>query len=260
MKTLSRLIICCVVGVITVAGSVCVANNNLFLPGDAFFPTELTKADVEELQTVKTGDRKFLYSNYSNAGFGCGFAGYSHAVIPGVDDQFAKNLASVYSIIRESEKRELIETKTDGKTELVETNGIRVLFYPPNFKFPKHRLGLRYNENWVAETVKFGHDRNHVRLCCLISDQDAVSQSWRDAELIPGLTVQLPDVPLKPVPKTKSPVVVRGPVKAIVIGSNTLKDLFQYNPDDYLTIYVVDSKGITELVYENGKWASAVPA
>lgn len=147
------------------------------LPGDAFFPTELTKADVEELQTVKTGDRQFTYSNFRTGGFGCGFAGYRMAVIRAVDDDFSKNLSTVYSKIRKHENRELIEIETDGKTELVEKNPVRVLFYPSEFSFPRFRLGLRYNENWAAEVVRFGHIKSHVQLGCLVDGRSAIMES-----------------------------------------------------------------------------------
>jgi len=231
------------------------ANNNLFLPGDAFFPTVLTKAEVEALQSRKTGERTFAYSSFGGyEGAFCGYAGYDNARIAAVDDAFAKNLAAVYARIREFYARELIERTHDGKTELVETNGIRVLFYPPEFQFPRHHLGLRYNENWVSEAVKFGHKKEHLRLCCLISDPHAVERSWRDADVIPPLNVKLPDVELKPVPETEAPVLVQDPVKAIVIGFHTLKELFRYNDDDYLTVFIVDSEGITELVHEDGRW------
>lgn len=234
------------------------ANNNLFLPGDAFFPTVLTKNDVEALQTRKAGERNFAYSSFGGyEGAFCGYAGYNNANIPAVDDDFARNLATVYARIREFDGRKLIEKTSNGRTEYIETNGIRVLFYPPEFEFPRHRLGLRYNENWVAEAIKFGHKKEHLRLCCLIADPDAVERSWRDADVIPPLNVELPDVELKPLPATEAPVVVQGNVKAIVIGSHTLKELFRYNDDDYLTVYVVDSKGITELVHEDGKWRPA---
>lgn len=234
------------------------ANNNLFLPGDAFFPTALTKNNVEALQARKIGERTFAYSSFGGyEGAFCGYAGYNNAKIPAVDDDFAKNLAAVYARIREFDERQLIERTRDGKTVHIETNGIRVLFYPPEFEFPRHSLGLRYNENWVSEAVKFGHKKEHLRLCCLIPDPDAVERSWRDAHVIPPLNVKLPDVELKPVPETEAPVVVQGPVKAIVIGSHTLKELFRCNHDDYLTVYIVDSKGITELVHEDGKWRPA---
>ena len=234
------------------------ANNNLFLPGDAFFPTVLTKDDVEALQTTKTGERTFTYSSFGGyEGAFCGYAGYDNANIPAIDNEFAKNLSTVYTQIREFEDRQFVERRRDGKSEFIETNGIRVLFYPPEFEFPRHQLGLRYNENWVSEAVKFGHQKEHLRLCCLIPDPAAVERSWRDAEAIPPLKTRLPDVELKPVPITKEPVVVQGSVKAIVIGSHTLRELFRYNDGDYLTVYIVDSNGITELVHEDGKWGPA---
>lgn len=240
---------------ISVSVQACLANNNLFLPGDAFFPTEFTKADIEALQKAKSNERRFAYSSLGGyEGAFCGYAGYANATIPAVDDDFAKNLARAYHKIREFEVRKLIERTRDGKTELIETNGIRVLFYPSEFQFPEHALGLRYNENWVAECLKFGHRRKDLRLCPLIADPEAVALSWRDADLVPGLKVELPKVPLKPVPMTEEPVVVRGPVKAFVLGSTTLKEVFQPKQDDHMTLYVVDSKGITELVRENWKW------
>lgn len=240
---------------IVVIPSACLANNNLFLPGDAFFPTVLTKSEISRLQSAKTGERRFAYSSF--AGYDkafCGYAGYLNATVPTVDDPFIANLAKVYARIRTFEGRTLYEQTEDGKTELIETNGIRVLLYPQEFEFPRHTLGLRYNEKWIAEVEKFGHRRSDIRLCCLIADPDAVERSWRDADLVPALKVTLPNVPLTPVPETEAPVVVQGSVKAIVIGSNTLKKLFRPSDDDAPTIYVVDSKGITELFLQDGKW------
>jgi hypothetical protein len=185
MKTKILIFTSITVAIIASSASV-LANNNLFLPGDAFFPTVLTKNDVEALQTTKTGERTFAYSSFDGyeAAF-CGYAGYPIANIPAVDDIFAKNLAAVYARIREFDKRQLIERTDDGKTEFIETNAIRVMFYPPEFDFAQHSLGLRYNENWVAEAVKFGHKREHLRLCCLIPEADAIEREWSDAEVVP---------------------------------------------------------------------------
>ena len=93
------------------------ANNNLFLPGDAFFPTQLTKADLEGLQKAE-GHLKFEYSNLGGYGSAfCGYAGHSSAMLPVVDDSFAKNIAKAYARVREFEGRELIEVETeDGET------------------------------------------------------------------------------------------------------------------------------------------------
>lgn len=231
------------------------ANNNLFLPGDAFFPTVLTSKDIETLQISKSGERAFKYSSLGGyEGALCGYAGFNNAVIPAIDDEFAKNLAVVYKHIREFQPRQLLERTSEGKTELIETNGVRVLFYPPDFEFPGYHLGLRYNERWVEEAVKFGHRREHLRLCSLISDPDAVERDWRDAAYVPPLRAQVPKVQLQPVPVTEAPIVVEGPVKAIAIKNHTLKELFVGASDGYLTVYVVDSKGIKELVCEEGEW------
>jgi len=146
------------------------------------------------------------------------------------------------------------EKTEDGQTELIETNGIRVLFYPPDFEYPRHHLGLRYNENWVAEAMKFGHPKKHLRLCCLIPGASAMEHEWRDADDVPPLKFELPDIKSKPASKTAVPVVVRGPVKAIVIGSYSLEDLFN-NKIDHATMTIVDAKGVAVLGRdEDGKW------
>ena len=231
------------------------ANNNLFLPGDAYFPTVLTKPDIESLLAKKTGQRQFVYSSFDGyAGAFCGYAGYLNASIPAVDDEFAANLKIVYQKIRQHEGRKLQEQTVDGKTSLIETNGVRVLFYPPEFDFRANKLGLRYNENWVAETMKFGHTKKHIRLCSLVADPDAVETCWRDAEDVPELPAETPHVKLKPVPATESPVVIPGPVQAIVIGSHSLIELFEEKQEAYFTIYVVSANGIQKIVHQDGEW------
>lgn len=237
--------------------SAVLANNNQFLPGDAFFSTTLTQDFLEELTATKTGEREFGYDSLGGYSFAfCGYAGYAVAKIPAVDDTFVKNLARVYQHHRGYVGRELREETINGKTELWETNGIGVLFYSVDFEFPRYDLGLRYNENWVAETLKFGHRKEYIRLCCLVSNPRAVGNSWRDAETIPGLQAELPDIELKVVPRTDEPVVIRSAVKAFVLGSHTPTEIFERKRDDYLTVYVVDSQGITEMKFKEGTWES----
>ena len=234
----------------------CVAVNNLFLPGDAFFPTELTKKDIEALLASRPGEYRFSYSAFGGYdGAFCGYAGYECALIPSVDEAFAKHLSTVYSKIREYEGRKLYEEISDGKIELTETNPIRVLFYSSTFKFREFELGLRYNEHWVEEVVKFGHSRRGIRECGLISHPDAVEACWRDADVVSGIKVKLPQVPLKPVPATTDPVVFDEPAQAIVIGSQSLQEFFRPTKEwKKPYAYVVDSQGIKEWVVESGKW------
>lgn len=234
------------------------ANNNLFLPGDAFFPTELTADSIAKLATEKK-QHEFVYSSFGGYdGAFCGYAGYNRAKISSLDDAFIENLKSAYEQIREYEPRTLREEKRDGKTVLREINGIRVLFYNESFEFPKFELGLRYNENWVTETVKFGHQPRSVRLCCLLDSKDAVMVSWRDAGLVDSLDVSLPKIELKPVPETETPIAINGKIKAIVFGSSSLVDFLR--PSDGVSFLIVDENGITEMTYDgidDHKWKAS---
>jgi hypothetical protein len=232
-------------------------NNNLFLPGHAFFPTTLTAEQAAGLNADPTNPSIFEYSSlggYEEAF--CGYAGYARAKIPSLDEPFVANLKRAYARLREYEPRQLTETARDGQKKLVETNPMRVLFYRHDFEFPKFRLGLQYNENWAEETMKFGHPPRQFVLCCLIDDADAIMESWRDSTEVPGLEATLPDVELQPVPETTEPVVIRGPLKAIVVETVPLSEYFRphAHPEKVLTMLIVDSSGIVEKWYEDGKW------
>lgn len=236
-------------------GAVALGNNNFFLPGDAFFPTELTQEDVAKLKADATNPPVFRYSALGGYdGAFCGFAGYSRATIPALDEAFVANLKSAYARVREFEWRELREVDQDGVTTLVETNPARVLFYRHDFDFPRLKLGLQYNENWVAEVMKFGHARHQIRLCCLVNHAEAVMESWRDATDVAALTVSLPQVELRRSADVDEPITIDDRLKAIVLGSEPLTTYFR--PEEYETppVVVVDSAGITELTYRDRKW------
>ena len=230
------------------------ANNNLFLPGDAFFPTLLTKDGIAKMRASKSGDRIFEYvATDEEGGAMCGYAGYANANIPAMDDAFAKNLEQVYLKITGLRGRNLVERTENGKTTLTEKGGMRVLFYPSTFDFQQHRIGLKYNENWVAETKKFGHEKEHIIYGSLIDRADAVAISWRDASDVKGLEVKLPDVALEPTPRLEIPVVITEPVRAYILGFGPLEKFF--DPDDaHLTLYIVDSNGVEEWYHQSGEW------
>lgn len=145
---------------------------------------------------------------------------------------------------------------------LTESNPIGILLYRSDFEFGRGELGLRYNENWVQQTMRFGYEPTHVRLCCLVGHPDAVMLSWRDAERFPALDIVEPDVDLKPEKNrlpgkmVTAPVTVTSNVKAFVIGSNKPEDFFRPTEEEaYTTLYIVDRDGVLELEYVDGKWA-----
>lgn len=229
------------------------ANNNLFLPGDAFFHTSLTLAQSTELRTASEKPPVFEYSFHGAAFHGafCGYAGYGRVTIADDDGKFAANLADAYDWARFYSRREWRETGVPG--ELIEINPVHVFFYPAAFDINQHRVGLRYNERWIDEVLKFGHHRQHVRLCCFLDGKDAIEQSWRDAAVVPELDVQIPEAKIKPSEKITEPVVISGKFKAIVLPDDLSGCL---EPEDYSKIYVVDAAGGRELRFdsEHGKW------
>lgn len=229
------------------------ANNNWFLPGDAFFSTEITKEDLEKLDDKNP---VFAYSSLGDyEGRFSGNAGFSNLQIADCDEQFLSNLKLAYSVVRTSAFRELTEViEPDGTVTLVERNGAKVLFYSKEFEFPKYVLGLRYNEKWAKEVVSFGFDREQIDICCFINTREAIMKSWRDSEAVPELPVKLPTGENRTKAGVDKPVLVSGPIKAIVlVDGEPLKDYA--NPaSQYLTVLIVDSEGIQKLLLENGKW------
>ena len=234
------------------------ANNNYFLPGDAFFPTEVTADVLTKLQAAKPGEYEFRYSGFqSHGGFFCGYAGYSVAQIPAVDRPFVANLAKVYAKIRVAYRKEFVEFEEDGKTQRQETNGMRVLFYPEKFDFPRYKLGLQYNEKWVEEIVKFGHDAERIRLGELIDDKDAIIESWRDSTRVGTFAVEIPKLDLEPSRRVETPMIIKGDVKAIVIPPLPLQKFYKPAKTSLLSVYVVDAEGIQEygVEFNEGQWS-----
>lgn len=231
------------------------ANNNLYLPGDAFFPTELTADELARLRAEPAGKRTFGYSSLGGYdGAFCGYAGYGRATIEAVDDQFMQNLATAYEQMRELRPRELVEVERNGEKAQIETNGMRVLFYSPAFEFPKYKLGLRYNEHWVDDTVRFGHGRQYIRLCPLVNDPDAIMLSWRDGPAVAPLEGVFPE--LEPGGEVGAPLelaaTIRGPMKAYSIWTEDLVDYFRL--DESLTLVIIDAEAIKTLVWLDGEW------
>ncbi|QGJ71042.1 Hypothetical protein PBC10988_27450 [Planctomycetales bacterium 10988] len=223
------------------------AADNFFLPGDAYFPTELTEGDFEAL-----GDSKLI--TYSSLGgykpsFN-GYAGYGMAKLESLDDDFLTNLKRAYQHYRSIGPREAIQRHMNGKLTLVPSDSLRVLIYPKGFIETTPSLGIRYNERWMTEVMKFGHPPENVRLCCLIDDKDAVIDSWRNAERIPPLPATLPKGKLEPQTMLKEPILIQGPIVAIVLHPFPSLEDFFYPIKDNLNIIIVDSESAKEFQFD----------
>lgn len=229
------------------------ANNNLFLPGDAFFPTVMTKEDVNRFVAAGESERTITYAKIDKRGGAfCGWAGFDRATILTADDSFAENLRKAHDRLREIQPRLLRETKVGGKTELAETNSMRVLFYPKAFDFKEYDLGVTYNENWIEEIAMFGHDREQIQFSSLVNRSEAVAHCWRDGPLIPAIRAKIPEIKIGQM--EQSPISIECPVKAIVLVNGTLEEFFDSDVEKYFLIYVVTSEGIEEWTNHEWEW------
>ncbi len=226
-------------------------SNNYFLPGDAFFHATLTQESVEALTKQKM-PRVVDYSFQDTfEGAFCGYAGYSRARVPAMNDKFVANLKWTYDHIRETDGRELRESRTSDGIELYETNGLHMFLVRDDFDLSDSRLqlGLKYNENWIAETKKFV---GHARLCCFVDTAEAVEACWVNGPRFPGLEVKLPAAKPETGQPIDEPIEIQGKVKAIVMQAGPLKPYFQRDEDCF--IYVVSEKEVVKYYAEEYQW------
>src|SRR5262245_48352901 len=75
----------------------CLANNNFFLPGDAFFHTVLTEERLKALRANE--DATFDYIYVAPGAF-CGNAGYERLTVKQLPAGFLRNLDYAYRLER----------------------------------------------------------------------------------------------------------------------------------------------------------------
>jgi hypothetical protein len=234
------------IGIAAACATYALANNTAFLPGDAYFPTCIAEEDVARLTDGKPNEFSFPFANFDawEPTF-CGHAGYWQAVLPGIDGDFARRLGEAYREVRKHRPK-LVEVLAEGgSTRMREVNGMQVMFYPQSFDFQKFRLGLQYNEHWVEEHRRFGHDDTFpLRLCSLVDSKDAILECWQRSKLVDGFDVN----PSKPV---RTPVVLNGDVKAFVLTGPIGE---YHDPESRPDLIVVDKNGVGRFGFENGKW------
>ena len=187
------------------------ANNTLFLPGDAFFFTRLTIAEIEALQDIESPILR--YKNHRDGG--CGTFGFQFLKIINMSTGEKENLAIAYKSLHD-----VLDTNLDGAKTL------NVLVYNRDYAWEIYGIGLQYNENWADETATFGAVRRHLRLESFILDRETerplfVERNWRDSQLVPALsTTSAPLAEQKFI--SKAPVVMTAKRRLIVLSESRL--------------------------------------
>ena len=236
------------------------ATNRGFMPGDAFFHSVLTQDRCTALSDSDSPSLPFVRPKGEQFTF-CGYAGYWFLQLPADSDPLIKNLGSLYSSLRRSSPRELLEyTDANGTTTQIETNGFHVFVYNHDFDPLKYDIALRYNETWAEDESSFGPHPLSTRLESFVIDRAAFSNDWRDAAAVPPLRTECPPIPEQEKrmklgtgnERLDAPVLAKEQVQIIVTASDKFPQYVHRR--NGATFYSVTNSGIKQYTAKRGKW------
>lgn len=131
------------------------SHNNLYLPGDSFFPGTILKYDSS--QKKLTLEYKMLTSRIAM----CGYLGYEKLIISDVDE---KDYKLLLSMVEDSKTRSAKSVQVEERSVVLSEP--LILVYNKTFDLSNHLL-LRYNEDKEAIEKK---RRNVSRLDHLLNE------------------------------------------------------------------------------------------
>ena len=245
------------------------AANQYFMPGDAFFHTLLTEAVIKDMAVVSHPEFTYHRPEFLPRMF-CGYAGFQKLEFTNMPQTMRDNLTKVYRELRDAHPLKLevkeevvvkgdVELKT-GKKLYREINGFNMFFYNADFDRRKHRLGLKYNEQWADQFAAFGHDRKHAIYEVFVRDPEAIMLDWREGKSVSPLNVELPPISTR---SFRTPIRPKGKLMAIVSPTKELASLYRgsgkTNGFGLLTMYMITEQGITRLQGRKGHWLEPMP-
>ena len=184
-----------------------VANNNYFLPGDAFYYSEPQHEWFENLTTAEQLIVTYQMPRKGTGGRFCGYAGYNKLRLTNLTPEFRANLLNAYRELRsrypqrvETHYQSTMQMKNgklvtvgDQQNSRVEFNLVSMLIYNRSFDLQKFRPLFRYNETWADAAASFGHPRNHVAYDLFLDDAQLITDDWRDSPLVEPLKFNAPE-------------------------------------------------------------------
>ncbi len=165
-----------------------------FLPGDAYFATELTANMFAGVRSSEVIRAYYAHPWFEEPRFG-GSAGYQIAEIKNISNATKDRITALYHKLRKTYPLEVeIHVDSEGKEKRREINGFPLLLYNRTFDFKSMRVGLRYNEDWADDVISFGHSRPFVGYDVANSESlpNYLMLDWRDGKTIPSLEATLP--------------------------------------------------------------------
>ena len=227
-------------------------ENVYFLPGDSYFPAVLELDDVRRLSEE---DASLDYARPAEfPGAFCGDIGYARLSLKNVPAELRANLKAVYFHARAGKPRKLNQY-LDEEGEVLAThemNGLHAFFYNDDFDFRDRRLFVKYNEEWVEQSMRFGYDRSQVHLENHVCDKYGIG--WRDAARVSPLKVSVRPMPDEDGRKAQSDVLVEpsASLKCIVAMPGSLAACYEVR--NGATIFVITSAGARRYVAMDGEW------
>lgn len=233
------------------------ANNNYFLPGDAFFHSIITEDVLRKLD--KNPERTLYYRFVCEPAF-CGYAGYSNISLKGENQKLADNIKKAYYQIRKWVPLELrvegispnsVSDHTQNKsTKFEEMNGLSLFIYNEDYDWQRRKIAIKYNEDWLNDLNIFGFKGG--RYCEFVKTSDAIVRSWAQGNYIKPLAVKLPDASIEKYKTVNIPMTPKGPMKALILFDRNYKQYF--NMKRGMHLLEVSNKKINHYVIEKREW------
>ncbi len=235
------------------------ANNNYFIPGDAFFYFEIEQSEWADF---KSGELSTInYDRPDHLPFMlCGYAGYQKLNITNLPKEYRGRLVRAVESMKELYPTKIVEID-HGKPEFFgspsgiekkEINKIRIFVYNKTFDFAKYQIGLKYNEAWPESAVALGHSKKHFQFDFFVNTPKGITESWRIGTDVDPLNVKLP-----PGEKgfIKTPITIDPKkLKFLVAPPTSLESLCFPTRDSSIECFVVSNDGVQSLtVDKSGK-------
>ena len=181
------------------------ANNNYFLPGDAFYYAEPNHEWFAKLDKTEKPILKYQRAR-GRGGRLCGYAGYDQLQLTNFTPEMRTNLLKAYEQLRnrypqqidvhlsrkmKMENGKLVPAGEEEETR-VEHNLVSMLIYNRDFDLKEYEPMFRYNENWADAAAAFGHTRKHVEHDLFIEDAKSIIKDWRLGPLVKPLKYSAP--------------------------------------------------------------------
>jgi hypothetical protein len=243
----------------------CCFNENMllgqnagFIPGDAFFSSTLSEEKVSNM-TGPEVEFDFEYPKWQDFG---GYYGFARIKVTGIPDKSISDFKKLYHGLRRHSPKNIIEYYEDGRKVTNEIDPFMVLIYNKDTDFSKVRIGLKFNENWnkfpddalsrdseraKARITLSGEQSNFLgrpSYTSFLQSYEEIQNDLRNAELVPALSIQLPEVSGWAVHGAPllSPVQCEfSSVQFVILESEDLKRIF--NKRQNSKFYVISEEG-----------------